>query len=532
MLDLCPTCPGRTNWETRKVLPVGPTPCPLLFIGAGPGKREAITLIPYSGQAGDELTDTYLPAAYLSRDEVHLANSSCCWDGTDRTPNEGRVVGCARLHLPDLLDRVKPEVVVLMGGVTQRLADKRIRLDMHHGIPQRGSLLGGVWEGWIWPSYEPALGMRETSRMSQLLEDFRNLGRWWRGEWEPVRPAEEVEKDYAVVSSVDSLVRYIRGDGTNGATPCRLTPDGRPKPSIDTERHGRKLWSLQFSLSPGTGRLLRCPDTRPLLGTGAGRETGLLREFNQWVRETQAEATLHHAGQDLDAMEGMGVVPVSVRNPTEGFRDTMQEAYQLCSLPQGLKALSYRLLGVTMRTWEDVVWPASVEAWAEWAGEAVYLAGDSQQVEVRTDLKRGRCADCGHQHSKGPCKRPGCGCVSTAWTMVKIEHAPGAVEKILRHVLRYTLATVEADKPYHPWKKMVGMQAEGLRGDKATAGEWDWVEEFVGPMPILGIGNVKDEAEEIAYSVGDADMTGQVASELEVRRGDRRWVVEKEDYDT
>src|SRR6185369_5407877 len=99
MFHRCSACP--TNEDGRPcsnpVLPDLPPGdrCGVLFLGAGPAKVENKTGTPYSGLAGEELNDTYLPIAGLQRDQVGVANVSSCWDGSDRTPNEKRVLACA-----------------------------------------------------------------------------------------------------------------------------------------------------------------------------------------------------------------------------------------------------------------------------------------------------------------------------------------------------------------------------------------------------------------------------------------------------
>lgn len=463
----CPTCPmtDSGHYCSRQVSWSGPSGrSPVVFIGAGPGKTEDSTNLPYSGRAGEEFDSTYLSLSGLHRRHVVVDNASKCWDGTDRTPNEKRVLGCAHHHLPALLSRTQPDVVVLMGGVTQRLADTRIRLDMHHGMPQYTTLLGGQWEGWVWPSYEPALGMRETSKMTQLMEDFRNLGKWLNGEWVPpyLLADPEEKTDYRLITSatIGDLRSYLRLDRRY------------PYLAGDTEKHGSAPWSIQFSHTPGTGRMVRAEEKEAL---------GML---NWWLQEAGTEMVLHNAPQDLDTCEKMGVRPVS-------FRDTMQESYNLCSFPQGLKALVYRTLGVTMRSWEDVVWPASVEAAVSWMEDARDIASSRPDI-ISHPLVRGRCVDCGHQHTKGPCKRDGCGCESVRVTFERIEEKPSAMEGILKHVLRYTMSTQEDDDPYNPWDKLVEMREVGLRGKVAGEEEWQWMEEAVGrKVPILGIGNVE-----------------------------------------
>jgi hypothetical protein len=249
----------------------------------------------------------------------------------------------------------------------------------------------------------------------------------------------------------------------------------------------------------------------------ADDERGLAK-WEAYRREYDPEIILHNAPQDLDTLDRMGV-------HVTRFRDTLQEAYQLCYLPQGLKSLAYRLLGVEMRSWKEVVWPASVAAVSSWMEDAIGLAESGLQDATVTSLKTGTCEGCGKKGSSAECKVCG-GSV----LFDRTKYQPGPVEKILRHVLTYTAKTEEEDEPYNPWKAIERMRVEGLRGKKAEEWEWEYLQGELGPIPILSIANA-DMKDAVEYAVGDADMTGQVAGEMEGLRGGERWRVEEEDVD-
>jgi hypothetical protein len=398
-----------------------------------------------------------------------------------------------------------------MGGVTQKLVTgMKIRLDTHHGIPQWTTLLDGMWEGWVTSMYEPALGMRETTRMTTLINDFRRLGMWLEGTWTQPEPEPEPELarelDYRLVETRNELLEYLDAGAAD-------LPNQFYQPAGDTESHGPKPWSVQFSRAHGTGRMI-------LAGNGPA-----LRTFADWIRTRTL--TLHNAPGDLDVLESFGIVP-------GGFDDTMQQAFQLCSLPQGLKPLAYRLLGAVMRSWEDVVWPASVDVAMEWMRKASAVAERDLSESVEHKLVRGRCTDCGHQHTTGPCKRAECvergGCTSTRMTFAWYEPKPGAVENVLKHIVSHTEAKRDDEKPYQPWKNLAKMKVGGLRGRVAEEWEWSKLEIELGTMPILGIGNC-DEDQARMYSVGDADFTGRVAEVLRELRDGVEWRVAEEDVD-
>lgn len=519
LFSRCSACPIRDpgfkgNQYLSRVVPGnGPWTCRVVLIGAGPAKTEARTLIPYSGQAGEELNVTYLSLAGLRREEVWVTNACQCWDGSDRIPGDKRVRACAVYHLPQELNRCRPDAVVLMGGVTQFIADSVYRLDTVHGIPQWGSLLGGRWEGWLWPMYEPALGIRDTRFMNFLLADFKRLGEWLEGTWEPPEPV-PVKTDYKLIRTPAEVDRYIGKDRTSS-----------DHLAIDTESHGSQEFSLQLSIEPHTARMILAEDKDAIERVG------------YWIVREDLTVVMHHSTHDLGSLERMGIKP-------NKFRDTLQEVFHQCDLPQGLKPLVYRLFGHRMRSWEDVVWPASIAAVTEWMSKAVVLASTNLTETRIEEMVTWRCLQCGH--SAHAHKNNGrCGSKAGVWKGVKggcscedglrvsnrrLIGKAGAVESVLVHILRHTLDTRDTEKPYDPWEKWAEMQEVGLRGKVPERWEVEWLTGELGPTPILGIGNV-EIGEAIRYGCDDAMWTGQVAIELARRREDPRWRIDPRDRD-
>jgi hypothetical protein len=332
--------------------------------------------------------------------------------------------------------------------------------------------------------------------MTHLMDDFRHLGEWLRGEWRA--PDDDdvpwAVKDYKLVEDIDDLRRYT-------------ALYQRKWIAVDTERHGPKAWSVQFSLWPGTGRMILADNT------------ACLEMLQSYRAHWEPEVILHNAGQDLDMMERMGLHAPS-------FQDTLQQAYHQCNLPQGLKALAYRLFGVTMQSWADTVWPASVAKIVDWMEDALTLCQTNLQDTQRQEMKMRTCLDCGRRGKQDVCKHCGSGNMQS----VRVTHVPSAAEGILKHVLVYTAKTSDEDEPYDPWKALARMRIEGLRGKKIEGWEFEYLESELGPVPILGIGNC-DLEQAVQYGCGDADVTGQVAEALAAGRADGRWSVDPSDWD-
>jgi len=340
--------------------------------------------------------------------------------------------------------------------------------------------------------------------MNGLLEDFENLGKWWRGEWTPPQ-ADDEKVDYKISKTPRELMDYLFIHKDNPVLAC------------DTENHGKDKWSIQVSRAPGTGRMILATDR------------GVVQFLQDWSRvKPELKCwTMHFAAHDLDELARYDIHPAR-------WTDTLQEAYHLGNLPQGLKPLVYRLFGYEMRGWEDVVWPHSVNRLLDWLADALPIADTSMREETKKEFKRPQCSKCWHQHTRGPCNKCGCTAPPAEYaTFFRSDYKPGAMSSILRHVITHTVQTADEEEPYNPWKKLPDMLENGLRGKKPEPGQWENLQAELGPVPVLGIGNVP-EKEAVHYAVGDADWTGRVAARLaeirryESQRGGNLWVAEQD----
>lgn len=494
----CPTCP-RDEYSHLKFSPIrgsGPLPCPYLLIGERPGETEEAEKEVFIGRSGEELDDTYLPLSGLSRSEVRVTNSCKCYAENNKTPTEKELWGCAKHWLPGEIQKCQPELIVLLGASACKLTESSnlsINLETHHGRPHKVRNFMGVYNGWIWTTYHPALGMHKTDAMTPLLEDFDHMGQWLRKRWSP--------PIYHTVPPTYSLVRHAG----------EMQPlVGARKIAIDTEDHGGDPFSIQWCSTPGTARMaLFTPQYE-----WAFKELGHIIRTNK-----RAVIIFHNAPGDQDILEKK----TGVRQGTYEFRDTMQEAFHQGNQPQKLKALAYRLLGVTMRTWEDVVKPDSINKTIEWMGEALQIAHDDLAgLEVKV-MKTLLCKRCGHKAHKKVCKHCECEPGGDTIPWVKETRKSSPIETRLTGMIRasnnpeYKLW----DKAGELWTKNDGMF------DDARA----YIEQRIGRMPILGIGNCKI-TDAVQYACGDADMTLQSADKLEEGRQDPKWRINDDDRDT
>lgn len=451
----------------------GPEPCPILFIGERPGKQENRNQLVFCGPAGEELNDTYLLfKAGIKREDVRITNACKCWEENNKAPTLAELTACSRYFLVEEIAACHPEVIVLLGATACKLLTisgcipKDIKLDTYHGRPIWVKEFMGVYTGWVWLSYHPALGMHSTDKMTPMLEDFENLGLWLDGVWQPPKPVKRV-KQY----------RYLEH-------PAQFTGyeiDKWCKPvGVDTETHGGEPFSMQFSQFPGVAWMVLAEQRR------------LIQSFIEpWLR--QCTVIMHNAPGDMDTLDKLGCrLDMSMMR----WRDTMQEAFHQCNLPQGLKPLVYRLFGAEMTSWEDTVRPASQEKLLDWLGEALVVAQKDLAYEERKQLK----------------------------TKMKVTFKPGPVETALKRIIRHS-----NNPEYDMWEKLDNLF---LGEDNSGYMQWqrEYLEKRVGKQPILGIGNcTKQQA--LDYACGDADWTGQVGVELLVRQGGKRWEIQEGDED-
>jgi DNA polymerase len=450
--ERCPTCPMKFN-----VVPAdGPTDARILCIGEDPGIEGDRTRNPFAGQAGREYNDNYLLLAGLSRPVVRQTNVMRCRPDQNRKPKLKESEGCAIHHLPEELMTVQPEIVILMGATAVNTLRPDIDLESRHGIPFRGVVMG--WECWIVPMWHPASGMHQTSMMIPLLEDFARLKPWLEtGEWQwAVNKFKH--RDYRLARTAYDVDRYFFD------YPCFDWMGG------DTESHDGVDFSMQISTKIGTGLMVLFSDIEAMDNL-AGR---LNAELNpSWGT---AGLILHNAEADLRQFQSFAGEHIV-------YRDSMQEAYQLQNLPQGLKSLSYRLLGRKRKSWKELVGGysrAALVGWMEWAQGIA--ASDLRQIIPQISVKTGK-----------PIKP-------------KIVKSPleSAFNRIITHTIK-PQGTIE----YDPWKQLKELSREFTDRD-----EFAFIVGILGPYPNLGIANCPlDVARD--YGCSDADDTLAVAVELE-----------------
>lgn len=229
---------------------------------------------------------------------------------------------CAEHHLFPELERAKPKLIVPMGAFACRAIDPDINLELQHGFPVCTK------RGMAFPMYHPAGGIHEPKKMLQIRTDWTRLNKYLKHKLRiPVDSFEGKEQYEHLDSPV--LIRDILGPYCSSPLACDTESTQQQKP-----------FCLTFSTEPGTGFLIRANDLP------------CVEAFQESINRWRGPILWHNWLYDINVVTKMGLV-----FPRKLIRDTMVMAFHLGNIPQGLKALAYRELGMTMQDFDDLVTP-------------------------------------------------------------------------------------------------------------------------------------------------------------------------------
>ena len=408
----------------------GPADAKVMLIGEAPGKMEDKIGRPFVGPAGQEL-DHYLERAGLRREDCYVDNLVKCRPPNDRNPKPEEIAECSP-HLRNTLQAAMlttPPVIGTLGAFSTRwFLGEDADLERMHGIPQVARV--GSCEVTVVPIYHPAYGLHETGMMARIAQDFEALASVVKGKLEiwGVQDAIPAPR-YKLLTDVPVMDSAL------------LSSD---LVAVDTETgEGDEPWCLSATSIPGHGFVVRASDEVSL---------GALAKY---LAHPAVTTVLHNALFDLPVLAKMGVKPAKVA-------DTMVAAYLLQDQAQGLKPLAYRLAGMEMQSYREVVAEATKNKAIEYLNEIVELewpppAPLLEWVKGKPHVKQ-----------------------------------PQPIEKKVTRILKDV-----AEKGADPWERWHHIKPEEGRG---------MVEERLGPM-LLGYLSDIDLDVAVRYSAQDADAT-------------------------
>lgn len=164
----CEQCPLK---DQPRVLPSGPIPADILFIGEAPGASEVMYGEPFVGSSGQVLNDA-LSRAGIDRNAVYITNAVACRPPENRTPTPEEIQLC-RDRLVEEIQAVKPKLIVTLGAVPMRSILKLNGIVKHHGQ----EIYSDEFDCLVLPCYHPAFVLRDPRRQHEFFQDIQKIPR-------------------------------------------------------------------------------------------------------------------------------------------------------------------------------------------------------------------------------------------------------------------------------------------------------------------------------------------------------------------
>lgn len=396
----------------------------------------------FIGTASREFNQNYLGMSGLTREEIRMSNVRKCYSDLDDDRMEEVNIACANYHLRREIMEQKPDIIIPMGAVACNLAPD-ISLNLHHGLPMNGL----SWYGHsctTFPIQHPATSLHQVESMIGLSIDFKNLGLFIHGQLQV--PYDKYPSPLYEDLLTEGDVRYVID---------QYGQDIYQWLTIDTETDPDDgFYCLSFSMEHGTGFMVR-----------RGNRGGI-RLLHDWVMDTHGPVVMHNGMFDVPVLE-----EVEFTTPIHRLDDTMIRAYHLQWLPQALKELSFRLCGMVMEEFEDVVMPYSTDKRIEFILKLLTVDWPKPEEQMIIDTKTG-------EYKK---------------------YKPQGMNTKLKRLV--------TDFEKDPTHKIFG------RWDKWTDEEKLPTLARFGDMPKPSIKYVPRQ-KQVRYACRDADSTGRVRSEL------------------
>lgn len=241
--------------------------------------------------------------------------------------------------------------MVPLGSFAIRAVCPDVDLEVQHGFPVETRF--GIP---AFPMWHPARGIHEPKKMLGIREDWQRLRSYLHG---------------TLRLPVDPYPTPHYRELTDPADLDELDPTLPLAGDTETTKR-REPYCFTGSQSPGSGWLIRAT-SRPIL-----------ERLGHLLRRWEAPLLFHNWLFDWPVVEAMGL-----RFPHHLTVDTMARVFHLGNLPQGLKALAYRELGMRMQDFEDVVTPHSTPRVLDYYRQAQRHTWEKPESSLEQDSKTG-----------------------------------------------------------------------------------------------------------------------------------------------
>ena len=188
----------------------------------------------FQGPAG-KLFQGLLDEAGIDPKDFYVTHLVKCHPPESASPSSADVKTC-RPYLDQEISEVKPEFILTLGATALKGLTKKAKVTELHGQLQK--LPNGVN---LFPTFHPAMAIRDPGKLAPLRRDILKLGRLLSGEFS--EDAASVEKDYTTIRTLkqwNSFVDLIKESSTLSVD---LETTG-----LDRHAEGAAVNSIQITL--------------------------------------------------------------------------------------------------------------------------------------------------------------------------------------------------------------------------------------------------------------------------------------------
>lgn len=331
----CTLCPELAKQKVcwGELLSTAPTnQSQIMAIAEAPGVEENRSGRPLTGVSGQEGRHHLTINGIVGRGVI-LDNIIKCNPFGNRDPRSDEIARCTETHLIPSILTIQPKWIITMGRISTQFFLGDVNIEMVHGIPHPIEFYGLPIV--IIPTYHPAAGLHNPDKMILFQVDMKVAGAVIRGDIEANPPTDlyEGKEKYELISTAQQC--------TDALTHIPTQHPGKERTiAVDTEWAEDRPWCLSFSVTPGEAWVVMAD------------QTPSLAVLNEAVNYGDITTVIQNVLYDLPVLAEMGIRPKKVA-------DTMVMAYLLQTEPQGLKQLAFRLVGMLMSSYKEMVGEAT-----------------------------------------------------------------------------------------------------------------------------------------------------------------------------
>jgi uracil-DNA glycosylase family 4 len=315
-----------------------------MLIGEAPGEQESRELRPFVGRSGAE-QDIYLHKGGLADGSRSARITNVIQEYTEGNPDPTPAqIAEWTPRLIEEIHRTNPRLIVAVGRFAMRwLLGESADLAMCQGLPHTPGCFDKTRRGRapvgcvVVPVQHPAAGMYDGNKRGVIAYGYRQA----------VVALKTLRAGGKVKMKKDAYRQAEEYRAVTGHELADLLKSRPPYIALDTEGSQDDPWSVQVSMEPGTGWVLRTCEPDFKIG---------MQALQTCADDPRCTYILHNLMHDVPMCRAVGLELRYTK-----LVDTMYLAYLLRLEPQGLKPLAWRWCGMRMRKYSDVIGGAATD---------------------------------------------------------------------------------------------------------------------------------------------------------------------------